>query len=275
MNLTIDRARTGRLLLRAFTALRTAGYRLDAARRVGSARLFGHALRRLYGDHLSYTAFEYLPAEDGERWAATAARPVQLSIVVVTYRQPMALQCLLSSLACQVVQNFEVLVYHDGPDAETRAVAERFAETSDRFRYHETPVRHADWGHSLRALGLEEARGEYLLITNGDNYYVPRFTEFAFEAIERGGLDVVLWDLVHSYSSPGRRTLRCYTPFRVFPVRYMVDIAAVAVRTALARRVGFTDRSHSADATYVEQVLSLADAPIRVGKVEKTLAVHN
>jgi glycosyltransferase involved in cell wall biosynthesis len=281
----MNQARTGRILLRWFGYGRTAGDHVDAARRQWSARLFGRTLRRLYGDHLSYETFEYLPAEDAARWADTAVEPVRLSIVVVTYKQPMALQCLLSSLACQVVQNFEVLIYHDGPDAETACIAERFARGSDRFRYHETPMRHGDWGHSLRALGIEQARGDYLLITNGDNYYVPRFTEFAFQAVSRGAkdraeddwgpLDMVLWNLVHSYSSPGRRTLRCYTPFRVFPARYMVDIAAVMVRTALARRVGFADRSHSGDASYVERILSLADTRIRVGKVEKTLAVHN
>lgn len=268
-------ARTGRRLLRVFTSVRNAGYRLDAARRAWSARSFGPILRRLYGDHISFEAIEHLPAEDGSRWSDVAMQPVRLSIVVVSYRQPMALQCLLSSLACQVVQNFEVLVYHDGPHPETRAVAERFAAASDRFRYHETEVRHNDWGHSLRALGLAAARGEYLLITNGDNYYVPRFTEFVWEAVERTDPDMVLWDLVHSYSSPGRRTLRCYTPFRVFPARYMIDIAAVMVRTALARRVGFTDRSHSADAVWVERLLGLGDAPLRIVKVEKTLAVHN
>ena len=271
----MNQLRIGRLMLRKFIGARNAGYRLDAARRAWSTRLFAQALPRLYGDHLSYEAFEHLPAENADRWADIAVQPIRLSIVIVTYKQAMALQCLLSSLVCQIVQNFEVLVYHDGPDEETRAVADRFARVSDRFRYHETAERHNDWGHSLRSLGIKEAQGEFLLITNGDNYYVPRFTEFVFEAVERGGLDMVLWDLVHSYSSPGRRTLRCYTPFRVFPAKYMIDIAAVMVRTVLAKRVGFVDRSHSGDASYVEQILALDDTRIRIGKVEKTLVVHN
>ncbi len=265
----------GRRSLRVFREFRHLRYVLEAARRRGSARVFGAILRLMYGGHVSFRSIETLPAEQSARWAEVGVRPVRLSIVIVSYRQPMALQCLLSSLACQVVQNFEVIVYHDGPDDETRAVAERFARTSDRYRYRETPVRHDDWGHSLRSLGIKEARGEFLLITNGDNYYVPRFTEFAFDAVDGEKLDMVLWDLVHSYSSPGQRTLRCYTPFRVFPARYVVDIAAVMVRTASAKRVGWTDRSHAGDAAYVEQLLALADAPIRIGKVEKTLAVHN
>ncbi len=265
----------GRRLLRLFREARHLRYRTEALGRRRTAGIFSAILRMIYGDHVSFRAFEALPAETAPRWAATVAQPVRLSIVVVSYKQPMALQCLLSSLACQTLQNFEVLVYHDGPDPETHAVAERFVALGDRFRYRETDTRHNDWGHSLRQIGIGEASGEFLLITNGDNYYVPRFAEFAFDAVEAGGLDMVLWDLVHSYTSPGLRTLRCYTPFRVFPARYVVDIAAVMVRTALARRVGFADRSQNGDATYVEQLLALGDAPIRVGKVEKVLAVHN
>jgi hypothetical protein len=154
-------------------------------------------------------------------------------------------------------------------------VAVRFRGLSDRFFYRESEVRYNDWGHSLRALGIKEARAEFLHITNGDNYYVPRFTEFAFEAIDAGRLDIALWDLVHSYSSPRRQTLRCYTPFRVYPAKYMVDIAAIIVRTSFAQRVGFHDRSHSGDASYVDRLLRLPEPAIKVGKVEKTLAVHN
>jgi hypothetical protein len=54
----------------------------------------------------------------------------------------------------------------------------------------------------------------------------------------------------------------------------MVDIASVMVRTELAQRVGFADRSHAADATFVEDILALP-VPIKVGKIEKALTVHN
>ena len=261
--------------IRLFRWMRNRGYQIDAARRRLSVVIFRLVLRRVYGTNVSFRAFEKLAAEEAERWSEQRLVPVRLSIIVVTYKQPMALQCLLASLACQVLQNFEVSIYHDGADPPTRKVADEFVGLSNRFRYFESDQRFNDWGHTLRDIGINESDSEFLLITNGDNYYVPRFTEFVFEAIDISALDVVLWDLVHSYSSPGRRTLRCYTPFRVFPVRYMVDIAGFLVRTSLAKRVGFKDKSHSGDANYIDQVLRLPGAAIRVGKVEKTLAVHN
>lgn len=265
----------GKRLLRVFREARHIGYAVEAVRRRCSAQVFGVIIRLIYGAQVSFRAYETLPSEVSSRWADLAAEPIRLSIIVVSYKQPIALQCLLSSLACQVLQNFEVLVYHDGPDPETKAVVERFEQSSDRFRYHETARRYNDWGHSLRELGIQEAQGEYLLITNGDNYYVPRFTQFAFDAVKIGCLDMVLWDLIHSYTSSGQKTLRCYTPFRVFPARYVVDIAAVMVRSDLARQVGFVDHSHNGDATYVEHLLAHGKSKMRVGKVEKVLAVHN
>jgi glycosyltransferase involved in cell wall biosynthesis len=260
--------------VRLFFASRRIGYRAATVQRRLAAALFRQLFGRVYRG-IEFFAGEDFAAEHAPRWAQVEVDPIALTIVVVTYRQPLALDCLLASLRCQTLQNFEVLVIHDGEDAETRAVVERFSASSSRYRYLETAVRYNDWGHSLREIGIGEATGSHLLITNGDNYYSPRFLEFVFEAIERLQLDIALWDMVHSYHRPGRISLRCYQAFRVYPVRWMVDIGAFVVRTELARRAGFPDKTHNGDATYLEALLALPGEPLRVGKIEKTLTVHN
>ena len=218
--------------LRAIALLRKWRVRSQAV----SEAVFDDVVRRLlgaaYGRHFRYVRLDRFSSENGERWKALGRTDVRLSIVIVTYKQPVALECLLASLSCQTLQNFELLVIHDGADPATRQVADRFASGDGaRLTYTETPVRYNDYGHSLRQIGMESAVGEYLLITNGDNYYVPRFAEFLFDAIDQQPLDVVLWDLVHSHTGAGRTELPCYSPFAVYPVRNMMDIGAMAVRT--------------------------------------------
>lgn len=260
---------------RAFFWIRRVGYRFETLKRRSATGLFKLFFSSVYGKNVSYQGIEDFSSEWNSRWSTLAPNKVQLTIVIVSYKQPAQLECLLASLICQTLQNFEVLIIHDGPDAETRTVAETFAKRSTRFRYLETDKRYNDYGHSLRDLGLEAAMTDYLLITNGDNYYMPRFTEFVFEAIETHHLDMAIWDIVHSYTSPGKISQRCYNPFRIYPVRWMVDIGAVIVRTELAKLVGFADKSFDGDATYVEDILSIKSRPIKVGKIEKTLTVHN
>jgi len=56
----------------------------------------------------------------------------------------------------------------------------------------------------------------------------------------------------------------------------MLDVGAVAVRTDVARRVGFGWRHHAADFAYVGAVRSaLAAAGLAAHKVAQTLYVHN
>lgn len=262
--------------LRVFALLRKAGYRCERLARRISAAFFRAAFLTGPRRRHSYISIDSFAAERRARWSGLGSNGARLSIVVVAYRQPVPLECLLASLACQTLQNFDVIVLHDGPDPETRTVAERFAARDpERFQYIETAVRHNDYGHTLRSIGIEAARGEFVLITNGDNYYAPRFSEFVFEAIATHDLDVALWDLVHSHTRPGGTVLSSYSPFRVYPLRYMVDIGSFLVRTELAQRVGFVDKSHDGDARYVEDLLTVTDRGLRIGKICKTLMVHN
>src|SRR5689334_11598279 len=68
----------------------------------------------------------------------------------------------VSSLQQQSFQDFEVLIYHDGPIQH---------EVSCPNPVHATPERQNVWGHNLRQLGLQQARGRYVLHTNIDNLY--------------------------------------------------------------------------------------------------------
>jgi len=74
----------------------------------------------------------------------------------------------MESLRRQSLQDFEILLYHDGP----RAVP--FAEALDLGRYpklshvESTEVRQGDFGHSLRDLGIARAIGDYVIQLDAD-----------------------------------------------------------------------------------------------------------
>jgi len=189
-----------------------------------------------------------------------------LTIVVATYQQELALDCLLKSLACQTLQNFKVLVIHDGPSQTTPPIVHACARVRPEvFEYLETPNRTNDFGHSLRAVGIERTNTEFVLLTNGDNYYTPRFVEFMFEAIDKYDLDIAFCDMIHSYT---------YGLLRTRPVRNYIDMGCFIAKTDAAKSVGFRDKTFSGDATYFEDLLHYLPTSA-VGKVRKVLMVHN
>ncbi len=70
---------------------------------------------------------------------------------------------LLDCLRKQSFSDYEILLIHDGPNPDHEKI------NIEGIRYHETPVRHNDWGHSLRDLGLRMGEGEYVIFLNCDN----------------------------------------------------------------------------------------------------------
>ena len=195
-----------------------------------------------------------------------------VTIVCVCYRRYDQLPILIYAFMAQTLQNFRLLVLHDGPDERMHALLLRYkAEFPDRLSFVFSDKRHNDYGHSLRDLGIKLADSDYLLITNDDNYYCPRFLEFMFVAIERDDLDLVLCNMVHSYDIHG---IPSYNVLVTQPKRLFVDIGCFIVRTAIAKQVGFRDKSHDGDATFVED-LPVAKPDIKIGKVDKVLFVHN
>ncbi|HVT79576.1 MAG TPA: glycosyltransferase [Phycisphaerae bacterium] len=83
----------------------------------------------------------------------------------------------IASLQAQTLQDFELLVYHDGPllDATVEFPVPVIA-TARRFN---------DFGHSLRDRGIREATGEYIVHFNPDNLLYPHALQTIAEEIAR------------------------------------------------------------------------------------------
>jgi Glycosyl transferase family 2 len=263
--------------LRAFKATERLRRFLQPRSEALATAVLGRYLKAMYGPGLSYESIAHVGSDTTQRWTTTEAASRRLAIVAVTYKQPAALACFLASLRCQTLQNFALTVLHDGSDEETRkVVAEHARAATGECTYIETESRFNDFGHSLRAIGIERSNEEFILLTNGDNYYAPRFVEYAFDAIDAHRLDLLMWNFVHSHGNAGGTGLAAYSPFSVYPIRLRIDMGSFMVRTALASTVGFRDKSHDGDATFFSDILQTStSSSLRIGKIQKTLMVHN
>lgn len=219
--------------------------------------------------------------------------PVELAIIAASYRNYRSVHVLIHSLLCQTLQNWHLLLVHDGPDPQMRAEVARYIETNPRIEMLETPTRHNDYGHSPRGYGLERAKSEFVMFTNDDNYYMPKFTEYMFQRIRKQKLDLVLCNLIHSHRNPGRIWRDDYHVFDSLPKKWRIDIGNFIIRRSMALEVGFDSRAYDADGVFIEKVLrhynveskipdwssdlphALDKKAIRVGKEARVLYVHN
>jgi len=83
----------------------------------------------------------------------------------------------MACLAAQTCDDFEVLVYHDGPKSESYDEDLAGGPMHPATQFIVTPTRIGDWGHSARDLGIRAARGRWIIHTNADNVFYPTLIE--------------------------------------------------------------------------------------------------
>lgn len=199
-----------------------------------------------------------------------------IEVICVAYKRYGPLKVLVQSFLNQTAPNWKLTVIHDGADAEfSRIMAAFAAEAPDKIAYRATEERYNDYGHTLRDMGLKGAQSDYVLITNDDNYYIPKFIEIVSEAIQKSGADAVHFDMIHSHNKPGGRPQPSYCLFETEYKRQAIDMGAAVVRTELAKAAGFRDKTHDGDATYFEDVAKAKGKGFKTFKVPRVLFVHN
>jgi hypothetical protein len=172
-------------------------------------------------------------------------------------------------------------ILHDGSSAEFEEIMSEYtALHPNRFTYFATSSRYHDYGHTLRDLGLRLKTGNYTILTNADNYFIPKTIEFlkkevaSYVNLFNRKPHVVLFDMIHSHRNPGKNTAAPYSFFEVSLEPFKIDMSSAIVDSSLATAVGFVDKSHGGDQTFFESIRS-SDPELHIAKVDSVLLVHN
>jgi len=94
----------------------------------------------------------------------------QVSVLTLTRNRPQFLGRAIQSILGQTLEDWELIVVHDGPDKQTAALMEQWVERDRRIRYF-----HRDSGGNIANAcnyGLARARGEYVAILDDDDFWV-------------------------------------------------------------------------------------------------------
>lgn len=180
-------------------------HHLTALKTYLSSRLPLSGLSDLTRGVQSLEAF-YAQLQAESNGQVTPPRPVRyrpdpkpfFSVIVVHYEGSVsrheAIRC-LQSLYHQKYDNFEILLLHDGPRVHPWETDEFPPPPTLRLKVHSTAQRANDYGHSLRDLGLGMARGQYVLITNADNYHYTDMLLKVYQEITRPYPPVLIHDI--------------------------------------------------------------------------------
>lgn len=115
------------------------------------------------------------------------------SIIIVDYEGAVSREAFrrkINSVLAQNCQDFEVLVYHDGPKSTPYEEDLIGLPISDKFRFISTEKRENCWGHSNRDRGIRAAKGTWIVNSNADNLFYSDLLECLKERVEQGPVRV-------------------------------------------------------------------------------------
>lgn len=193
-----------------------------------------------------------------------------LDIISVTYGQTDILKCFINSIKAQTNPNWRLYLIHDGPNKSLhRELINEGYLDSKNIMFVQFPERTEHYGHKLRKWGLKNlVKSDYVLLTNGDNYYTPNMVD---EILNRDE-EFIYFDLVHSHGTKHNTNKDTYGYMKTHLTRGLIDMGCVVIKSDIAKSVGFTSVEYHADWIYFDSVLKLSPT---IFKIDKVLLVHN
>ena len=184
-------------------------------------------------------------------------RKPKFSIIVPHYDGVISDEMFLEgmrSLSESTYKDFEVRIYHDGPLSRPLPDVDQFGF---EYSFRETKTRYNNWGHSLRDLGIREAKGDYIVHFNPDNILYPD----VLEGISTLDDDIIICPIIlEGTIRTSEGMLRTLHPeHKVLmdaypPVHQNIDAMQFVMKTDLWRKFGgWYDKSEQSDGLMYEQ----------------------
>ncbi len=194
---------------------------------------------------------------------------MKLHVIAIAYEKPVELRMLCDSFLRQTDHRWQLNIVHDGPPS-TDLSTEMALYDDKRINFFSTEARAGNWGNSHRKSYLANLKGEiddYILLTNDDNVYVPRFVEFMLGS---GNMDtgMIYCNTVHSHLTYSGQISELKVS--------KVDGGALIVSLPLAQEVGYKHDEGHADGLYAEECKKLCiKKALKIIHINKFLFIHN
>jgi glycosyltransferase involved in cell wall biosynthesis len=191
-----------------------------------------------------------------EGWVPDAEPLVSL-VVRVKYA-PDRIAAFLLSIQRQRYDNWEIVFVTDGPNTAAKLLVER--ANDPRVKLIVTEKALGRWGHPHRQRGIDACSGEFIGLSNDDNYYVSGYIEQMMNALEDQNADLALCGMLHSYWRWGQ-------------IEPGHDLGSWIARRALLRSTPWTGDDFFYDARYLAELRKNAGEKTVI--VNRPLFIHN
>ena len=107
----------------------------------------------------------------------------KLSIAMPVFNHPEELKTMLDSILANTFQDWELLAVDDGSEQETLSLLEQYAAQDERIRFIRRE-RLPKGAQTCRNIGFEQAKGEYIIFFDSDDYVLPECLEARVKTLD-------------------------------------------------------------------------------------------
>ena len=120
----------------------------------------------------------------------------KVSVIVPVYKAENYLHRCVDSLLAQTFQDYEILLVDDGSPDRSGEICDEYAKKDSRVRvFHK-----ANGGvSSARQCGMDNARGEYTIHADPDDWVEPEMLEELYKKAKEDNADIVVCDFYEEY----------------------------------------------------------------------------
>lgn len=183
----------------------------------------------------------------------TQKKTPQISIIIPVYNSVKYIRRCIDSVLAQTFRDIEVLLLDD---ASTDGTQEILAEYERKYPDIVRVVLHENLGIAgNRNMGIDLARGKYLMFIDDDDYVEPDYCEVFYREIEEGDYDTVLGGF--NRTGPDGQVLKRTSPKPTEWAKYLLVTSWAKInRTAFIRKndVKFSD-TYGEDMVYCMKAL--------------------
>ena len=115
---------------------------------------------------------------------------MQYSVIIPVYNAEGTLRRCLDSLVGQQFSDYELLLINDGSTDGSDAICREYANTYSCVRYF---AKENGGVSSARNLGLEQAKGEYILFVDSDDYVSEDYFALLSHTLESNAVDLLMF----------------------------------------------------------------------------------
>ncbi|PJX25514.1 hypothetical protein CAP48_05570 [Advenella sp. S44] len=121
-----------------------------------------------------------------------------VSVVVPVYNLEFYIDRCLASVANQTFEQFEAIIVNDGGTDDSQLIIDEYVQ---KYPHIFRPYTKPNGGHgSACNFGIELARGEYIMILDGDDFIDPDTIEFMYSKATESNADLLIGNLLYIFS---------------------------------------------------------------------------